>query len=121
LAGKWAGKQDADEAIILNTDGTLSETNTANILLIKDRSAICPESPHVLPGVMVQAVVGLLKEWGYHVENQSVKPVDIWEMDQMLLTNSLIGAVPVLAIDGKPLSPPDNLWQKINENIFNGA
>ena len=30
-AGVWAREQGADEAVILNPDGTISETNTANI------------------------------------------------------------------------------------------
>jgi len=47
-AGKWAKQQGAEEALILNPDGSVSETNTANLLLIdgKDKKVICaPISP----------------------------------------------------------------------------
>nr|MDA3897942.1 aminodeoxychorismate synthase component I [Desulfobacteraceae bacterium] len=41
-AGKWASQQGADEALILNPDGSISETNTANIILIDGKKVICP-------------------------------------------------------------------------------
>ncbi len=118
LAGKWAQDQDADEALILNPDHTVSETNTANILLIKDKTAIRPESLHVLPGIMDSLVCKLLADWGYTIETKAVPPTELFTVDEVLLTNSLMGAVPVLSIDGKSLSGPSALWQKINQEIL---
>ncbi len=119
LAGKWAKSRGADEALILNPDGTLSETNTTNILLIKGQNVICPISPSVLKGVMEKAVTGLLLKWGYTSFQKKVLPKDLFEADQVLLTNSLMGAVPVLSVDGETLSPPTDLWQRINDEVLN--
>jgi para-aminobenzoate synthetase component 1 len=118
LAGKWAQDQNADEALILNPDNTVSETHTANILLIKDRTAIRPESLHVLPGIMESAVVELLSAWDYQIEKKIVRPQELLYLDEVLITNSLMGTVPVLGLDGKCLAKPSDLWQKINEEIF---
>ncbi|MFC1828918.1 aminodeoxychorismate synthase component I [Thermodesulfobacteriota bacterium] len=118
LAGKWAISQGADEALILNPDGTVSETNTANIFLIKDKTLTIPSSTHVLPGVMEKAVCGLLSERRYKIEKKPMKPEDLFSFDQVLLTNSLMGIVPVVSIDGKKLSKPSDLWQKINQEIL---
>ncbi len=71
-AGKWAASQGADEALILNPDNSLSETNTANLLLIKGKTAILPVSPHVLPGTMQQAICKILGQWGYAIEKKAV-------------------------------------------------
>jgi para-aminobenzoate synthetase component 1 len=118
LAGKWAQDQNADEALILNPDNSVSETNTANILLIKDRTAVRPQSMHVLPGIMESVVCELLPEWGYHIETKIVQPPELFDADAVLITNSLMGTVPVLSLDGKLLSKPSDLWQKINEEVF---
>lgn len=118
LAGKWANSRGMDEAIILNPDGTVSETNTANILLIRDQTVIRPKSPHVLPGIMEKIVSDLLCEWGYATENSAVRSEDLFRMDQVVITNSLIGAIPVSAIDGKEISSPGNLWQRINDRVL---
>ena len=100
--------------VILNPDGTVSETHTANLLLIRGRSAIRPESPHVLPGIMEGAVSDLLSKWGYVLEKRKVKPDSLTGMDQVIITNSLMGAVPALSVDGETLSPPDGLCRRIN-------
>ena len=118
LAGRWAQENGAHEALIMNPDGTISETNTANILLIKGRTVLCPDSPHVLPGVMEAAINRLLTTWGYEVKRAKLRPKDMLEQDQVFLTNGLMGAVPVLSLDGNPLAPPTDLSRRINADIM---
>jgi para-aminobenzoate synthetase component I len=118
LAGEWAKKKGADEALILNPDETISETNTANILLIKDKTFIKPVSPHVLPGIMEKIVCELLLSQGYMSESKKLCLEDLFLADQVIITNSLIGALPVLSIDGKKLKKPTNLWMKINNAVL---
>jgi len=118
LAGKWAKDRGMDEALILNPDGTVSETNTANVLLIQDRAVIRPRSAHVLSGIMEKTVSDLLRDWGYAVVERPVRPEDLSSMDQVIITNSLIGAVPVLSVDDGQLPPPDDLWQRINKEVL---
>ncbi len=117
LAGEWAKKKGADEALILNPDDTISETNTANILLIRDKTFIKPVSPHVLPGIMEKVVSELLLSQGYMSESKNLCLEDLFLADQVIITNSLIGAIPVLSIDGKKLKKPTDLWMKINDRL----
>ena len=49
-AGQWSRQNGFHEALILNPDGTVSETNTANLLLIFGREVIRPQSPAVQNG-----------------------------------------------------------------------
>lgn len=113
LAQKWAQENSADEALILNPDGSVSETNTANIILIKEKKVIKPESPHVLSGIMETAVIRQLVKWGFSIETRKVMPREVFLADQVLLTNSLMGAVPVLSFDGKSLKQNLDLCQKL--------
>jgi para-aminobenzoate synthetase component 1 len=110
--------QGADEALILNPDGTISETNSANILLIRGKEIIKPASPHVLAGIMQDKVCELLLGWGYGVEREEVRPEDLFTFDNVLITNSLIGALPVLAVDGKGLKSSPDLCKKINDILL---
>ncbi len=118
LAGKWAAAEGADETLIMNPDGTISETNTGNIILIKGENVTRPSSPHVLPGTMEKAVLELFREWGYEIKNKKVIPKDLFEADLALITNSLMGAVPVLSLDGTELVKPSDLWQTINTTLL---
>lgn len=109
LAGKWALKNEYDEAMILNPDNTISETNTANLLLIKKKEVILPFSAHVLPGIMQSVVCEHLVSSGYKVITRAIEPADLFEMDLVLITNSLMGAVPVISLDGKRLAKSTGL------------
>jgi para-aminobenzoate synthetase component I len=73
---------------------------------------------HVLPGIMETAVGELLSVWDYKIEKKIVAPQELFDVDEVLVTNSLMGTVPVLSLDGKFLSKPSDLWQKINEEVF---
>jgi len=87
-------------------------------MLIKDRSVTIPVSPHALPGTMAEPVLELLAKWGYEINNRPVLTEDLFGADQVLITNSLMGAVPALSLDGKRLSEPSSLWQDINATLL---
>ncbi|MDA8402685.1 MAG: aminodeoxychorismate synthase component I [Desulfobacteraceae bacterium] len=118
LAGKWAADNGADEALILNPDGSVSETNTANILMVDGQSVIRPESPHVLPGVMEKQVLRYLKKTGYAVHTRKMMPAELFLADVVLVTNSLMGVVPMLGLGGKKLSVCVDFCKKINEAVL---
>jgi len=118
LAGKWAKNQSVDEALIMNTDGSISETNTANILLITGKKVVRPVSPHVLPGIMEEEVCKLLLEWDYSVQKERIDPDGLFTATHVFVTNSLMGVVPVLGVDGKALGHSPDLSRRINDVIL---
>jgi para-aminobenzoate synthetase component 1 len=118
LSGRWAVENGDDEALILNPDGTISETNTANILVIKGKRVIKPVSPHALPGIMEEAVCSLLHLMKYSIEKKKIYPEDLFEADGVILTNSLLCAVPAVRLDGKELESSSELCIKINGELF---
>jgi para-aminobenzoate synthetase component 1 len=117
-AGDWARQNGFHEALILNPDGTVSETNTANLLLVGDREVVQPLSPASLPGVMAGAVCRRLADWGYAVSRRPVEPGMLERADQVLATNALMGAVPVHALDQTTLPEGDDLWRRINDAVI---
>jgi len=118
LAGRLAAAAGGDEALVLNPDGTVSETNTANVLVVRGQTVTRPTSAHVLPGVMEKAVCRYLEQNGYRVVADRILPHELLQADVVLLTNSLMGAVPVLALDGKRLTPPSDMWREVNRTVL---
>jgi para-aminobenzoate synthetase component 1 len=117
-AGRWAQARGADEAVVINPDGTLSETNTANLLAVHGRTVYRPRSAHVLPGVMEARVLEEFTAMGYRIHHKPMYPVDLHDADQVLLTNALMGCVPAIGLDGNALSAPDGLAQQLNGMIW---
>ena len=118
LAGKWAKEHGADEALIMNPDLSISETNTANIIVIKGEKVIRPLSPHVLPGIMEEKAFGLLSLWGYNPEGKCMRLEDLFTADTVLITNSLIGAMPITDIDSKTIKNSQDICKKLNDVLL---
>jgi para-aminobenzoate synthetase component 1 len=117
-AGQWAQKNGFHEAVIPNPDGTVSETNTANLLLINGKEVIRPQSPAALPSVMAQAATRMMALWGYRIVQRPVLPAELHSVESLLATNALMGAVPVTQVDGRARLAEDDLWARINDAII---
>ena len=101
LAAMYAKEKKADEALILNSDGTVSETNTCSIMSFCSDKIIIPVSSHVLPGIALNQAKDKLYKNGFNIIEKKINLNDFFASDQVILTNSLMGAVPVISLDGK--------------------
>ncbi|HGY12292.1 MAG TPA: aminodeoxychorismate synthase component I, partial [Desulfobacterales bacterium] len=117
-AGRFAKAHDADEAIILNPDHTVSETNTASIIAIKDNTVWVPESDHVLDGVTLKSVLTILSDRGYDIQKKRIPKEVFYSYPNIILTNALMGAVKVLTIDGEKIEQEKGICSMINEQLF---
>ena len=75
-------------------------------------------SPHVLPGIMEKFVCSYLKQKGYQIREEKIQPEDLFSADMILLTNSLMGVVPALSMNGKKLRGPSDIWREISREIL---
>ena len=117
-AADWTKAHGADEAILLNADGTVSETNTANLLCRIGGRLVRPSSAHALPGTMERAVVRLLDRWGMEVATEAIALEDLKRAECVYATNALMGVVPVAAIDGSAIAMDQAFAEKINEALL---
>ncbi|MFZ1982832.1 MAG: aminotransferase class IV, partial [Desulfatitalea sp.] len=101
-------------------DGTVSETNTAGLLIIQGREVIRPLSAAVLPGVMAAAACRRLAAWGYTIVRHTVRPEELLSAGQVLVANALMGAVPVVRVDDTRRPAGSDLWQRLNMCLFPG-
>jgi para-aminobenzoate synthetase component 1 len=67
---------------------------------------------------MENVVCGHLENLGYEIKSKAIKPEDLFLADQVIVTNSLMGAVPVISFDGKKIAEPTDLCQKINDLVL---
>lgn len=118
LAGDWARRQGADEALILNADRSVSETNSANVCCVFGDTACFAASEHALPGTMAAEVRRRLAHWGFVVDDRRLTLEDMLAADQVFLTNSLMGAVPAARLHDATLGCDSALCERINQAVF---
>ncbi|TQQ83443.1 aminodeoxychorismate lyase [Halonotius terrestris] len=92
---------DADEAIMVDTDGHVAEGATSNLFFVRDNALRTPslDGP-VLPGITRRVVLDIAEEEGIPVEEGQYTPDEIRNADEVFFTNSTWEIRPVDIVDG---------------------
>lgn len=106
FAYRWAREEAKmagfDEALLLDTSGYLAEGTIANLFVVRDGRIMTPSLRHgCLAGVARGLVLELLSE--SNCETGAIRPEDLLGASEAFLTNAVMGVVPLVAVDGKPL------------------
>ena len=117
-ARRFAREKEADEALILNPDHTISETNTASIFALGDNIVMVPESDHVLASVTLKSVLAILADKGYVICQKPVSLEDFYSYPNIMVANALMGAVKVFSIDKKKIKQKSGICSMINKQLF---
>ena len=104
--------------MILNPDGTVSETNTANIIAVKGKKVMVPESEHMLYGITMSKILEILAKQSYDILKGKIPYREMLTYPNIIVTNSLMGAVKVLSIDGKKIVHDQPVCSMINKQMF---
>jgi branched-chain amino acid aminotransferase len=104
LAKQEAKQHGADEALLLNQRGLVSEASVANVFALRGRALSTPPSiDGCLEGINRAAVLELAKELGFSVSERSLGRRDLLQADEVFLTGSGAGVVGVRSLDGRAI------------------
>ena len=92
---------DADEALMVDLDGRVTEGATSNLFFVQNNALRTPslDGP-VLPGTTRRVVLELAAEEGIPVKEGQYTPDDVRQADEVFLTNSTWELRPVETVDG---------------------
>jgi len=101
-ARREARSHDAYEALIINTDDFIAECSMSNIFFVLGGEVLTPSvESNILPGITREAVLELCEEHGIKHDERLMNFADVLFAQEVFITNSLIGVMPVREIDGK--------------------
>ena len=104
LAKSEAAAHGADDGLILNSDGNITETSSANIFWVEDGALRTPPiSDGVLPGITRRLVIELAAALGRTVREESVVPGRLQQAKAMFVTSTATGVIAVGQVDGTAL------------------
>lgn len=96
----------ADEAVLLDVQGRLTETAAGSLLLRTGGEWWTPHSAYQLPGITLRHVTKILEEAGLSVARRSADAADLFSAETIWVLNSLIGVMPVSQVDQMPVTEP---------------
>jgi branched-chain amino acid aminotransferase len=106
-ARQYALDQGAKEALILEADGLVSEGAATSLVYLQQGQFYTPESASALPGVTVAVLRRGLTARGLSLQARPTTLAQLQAADGLWLANSLLGLMPVTAIDGRKLPISD--------------
>jgi branched-subunit amino acid aminotransferase/4-amino-4-deoxychorismate lyase len=114
-ARQYALDRGAREAVILEADGLVSEGAATSLVYLSQGRYCTPAAASALPGVTVAALARALAREGLLLTEVPTITAQLLQADGVWLANSLMGLMPVAAIDGEkiPVSEKSVFLQEI--------
>jgi branched-chain amino acid aminotransferase len=99
LAKREALLDGYDEAIMLDTQGLVSEASGENIFVVRDGVLHTPQLPTVLGGITRNTVIRLARDEGLEVLERPITRDELYVADEIFLTGTAAEVTPVRAVD----------------------
>ena len=104
LAKREATAQQADDGLMLNSNGDATETSSANLFWVESGALHAPPiSDGVLPGVTRRLVIDLASALGQAVREESAAPERLRQAEAVFVTSAATGVIAVGQLDGSAL------------------
>ncbi|OPY34185.1 MAG: branched-chain amino acid aminotransferase [Methanomassiliicoccales archaeon PtaU1.Bin124] len=114
----------ADEALMLNSNGTVAEGPGENVFVIRNGKIITPSlASGVLEGITKDSVVTIAKDLGYEVIEREITRGEIWIADEFFMTGTAAEVTPCGSLDGRAIGNGKRgpITAHIQETFFEAA
>jgi branched-subunit amino acid aminotransferase/4-amino-4-deoxychorismate lyase len=101
LAKIEANHAGADDALMLDLNGFVAETNATNVFLVKRGSLLTPQADSCLPGITRGVVMTIARREGIPLAERNVSPAEVYTAEEMFTTGTMGELAPVLEVDGR--------------------
>ena len=104
LAKIESHKAGYEEAILLDDQGHVCEGSGENIFVVRDGTIFTPsQTAGILDGISRNSTITLARELGYEVLERDLARAELYLADEVFLTGTGAGIVPVRALDAQTI------------------
>jgi branched-chain amino acid aminotransferase len=103
LALEEAQSSGADDALLLDHAGFVTETSGANLFVVQDGRLLTPPLSCVLEGITRDSVITLAADAGLRVSERQLTRDDVYAADEVFVTGTASELTPVLRVDGRSI------------------
>ncbi len=103
LAKIEANVAGVDDAVMLDLNGFVSETNATNIFIIKNDEILTPHADSCLPGITRGKVIEMCRNHNYAIIERNISITEVYTADEMFVTGTMGELTPVLEVDGRKI------------------
>ena len=93
----------ADEALLLDPEGYVSEGSGENFFMVKNGIIYTPELTNCLDGITRATVMQLAQEFGYEVVAKRITRDEVYVADEAFFTGTAAEVTPIRELDGREI------------------
>jgi branched-chain amino acid aminotransferase len=105
LAKREVMKMGYDEALLLDTEGYVSEGSGENIFIINNGIIKTTPLTSILGGITRDAVMAIARDLGYEVVEQRFTRDELYCADEVFFTGTAAEITPIREVDDRPIGP----------------
>ncbi len=120
LAKREAIESGYDEAIMLDTEGYVSEGSGENVFMVKDGVIKTTALTSVLKGITRDSVMTILKDKGEEVREERFTRDELYTADEAFFTGTAAEITPIREVDGRTIGTgsPGPVTKGVQETYF---
>jgi branched-chain amino acid aminotransferase len=103
LAKIEANDRGADEALMLDVHGFVSEASVDNLFIVTERGLATPPTATNLKGVTRETIVDIARGFEIAVEEKPITLFDVWTAREVFICGTGAEVVPVGSVDGRTI------------------
>jgi len=120
LAKTEAVRMGYQEAIMLDTEGYVSEASGENIFVVRDGTVLTPPPTGILCGITRDSVLRIARDLSYEVVERRISRDELYIADEVFITGTAAEVTPVREIDDRVVGAgkPGPMTARIQEHYF---
>jgi branched-chain amino acid aminotransferase len=103
LANAEVTAQGYDEALLLDTEGYVSEGAGENIFIVRDGVLFTPDLASCLDGITRDAVLRIARDEGIEVREKRITRDEVYCADEAFFTGTAAEVTPIREVDDRPI------------------
>ena len=117
LAKIEANHAGVDDAVMLDLNGFVAETNATNIFMIKDGVVLTPFPKACLPGITRGLIIDLCKRNNIPIVEQDISVTQLYNADEVFTSGTMSELARVVEIDNRKIKNTGSYLDKL-QSIF---
>jgi branched-chain amino acid aminotransferase len=104
----------ADEALMLDPHGFVATCNSTHFFIVRRGEVWTSTGQYCIPGITRGNIIRLCRDLGVPVFEKAFSLYDVYGADEVFVTGTFAGCVPVREVDGRPVHHPlahGSAWQ----------
>jgi branched-chain amino acid aminotransferase len=93
----------AEEAILLDKNGYISEGSGENLFLVKNSKLMTPTTDYCLNGITRQSVITIAQDLQLTVEEKNLTYDDLLSADEAFYSGTAVEITPITTVDGSKI------------------